>query len=162
MSEEINQPALLASELEGFRAFVDAQAVRAQTETDAEEQREAELHTAEEELAAIRNKADGSLDMARTAFTEARGELRKTGRERVLDQTVEPQRKADAEPLTELDQYTRAVLRAAEGLTETVKDLVRWREAQARRRQVLIFAGIAVALAVTVVGEAQVGPALVG
>ena len=150
MTRETGETATAIRQRVALRGFRQAEARRETAESGAESQREDGLQAAEGELAGIKNEADGNVDTVRTAFTEARGELYKATLDGPLDQTVEPQRKADAEPLAELDQCTRAAFQAAEALTQEVKGLVRWREAQVRRRQALIVAGIAVALVVMV------------
>ena len=150
MTRETGERIAAIRQREGLSYFREVEARRETAEFGAVAQRKDGLQAAEGELAGIKNEVDGNLDTVRTAFTEVGCELHKIGRERLLGQTVEPQRKADAEPLAELDQYTRAALQAAEGLTQEVNDLVRWREAQVRRRQAMIIAGIAVALVVMV------------
>ena len=148
MPERTGQPEQLTDCRSSLSSFQRAEARREKAESGAELQREDRLQAAGGELARIKDEADGNLDAAQTALTEAREELRKTGRERLLDQTVEPQRKTDAEPLAKLDQCSRAVVQTGEAVRQLVEDLVRWRAAQTRRRQALIFAGIVVIVAV--------------
>ena len=150
VSEEINGPEFLTRQREALWGFRQGEARRETAESGAVSQRKDGLQAAEEEFARIKNQADGKMDAAQTAFSAARGELRKTGRVSLLDQTVEPQRKDDSEPTAELDQCTRAALQVSEALTQELKGLARWRAAQTRRRQALTFAGIAVALLVIV------------
>ena len=170
MTEKIGEPQPLTNQREGIRAFREAEGKRGriesqtgevhdsatreskrqrdEKETQAEARRKSELQAAEGQLTATKDRADSDLDQVQSAFTDARGRLEPVGLAHLLDKTPPPSLKAGVDPLSELDGHARVAPQTADALRRTTADLVRWREARARARQRLVYAGIAVAVIV--------------
>ena len=170
MTEKTSEPQLLTSQREAIRAFREAEGKRGQIEshageehdsatreserqrdekeTQAEARHDNELQASEGELTATKDRADSDLGQVQSAITDARGRLEPVGLAHLLDETPPPSLQAGIDSLAELDGHARVAPQAADALRRTTADLSRWREARARARQRLVYAGIAVALIV--------------